>query len=265
MSKRQIGTIVLLILAMVIGAGGFIYISTIIHKSNQILSELEGRPVDMVDHDEDDGSGLDPELFLQQCETSGNEVVELQKKYAESVKSIDGLEGSELENTLNQQKELVASTKTHFKDEVTMPPMWYEGNNYDITVNWSFEKNYLFDKSSVKSLWICRDEANRILAYATAVFDARDCLFDKFQLVTTSYGNSKIGVTMQNGATESGVYDKLESEKYANSIKDMAEKNNVGPSHTLTEKEKHDKADAFDARDALREEYEKEQSKGGDK
>lgn len=265
MLKRNIVALVCLALSAVIGAGSFVYVSTLKHKTNTIHAELAEQQgnVDVMDEDEEDVSGLNPEDFLKAATESGNQVIDLQAQYAKSAKSVATLEGDALDKALLEQKELVAETKTHFKEGVSMPPLWYEGNNYNMTATWSFADNYEFTKSSVDCLWICKDEENRILAYATAVYDARIDLFDKLKITTTSYGHSKMGVTLENGVTESGAYDDKVTKEYTDSIQDMANQNNVGPSHSLTEEEKSDRADAFSAREQLREEYEKQQSKGG--
>lgn len=265
MLKRNIFATVFLVLGVLAFAGSALYGTVIRHKADAILAELENeKDMALVEDDDPDVNAepLNPEDFLKAAQDAGSALCEIQKTYAKSIQSMDGLEGDALDEVLVEQKTFMADMKGYFKENVSMPPIWYEGNNYDMTASWVFTENYKFDKSSVDCLWLCKDEGGQIVAYATGKFDGRAGLFSGIDIQTTGYGNSKMGVTLQNERTEDEIYNNGVSSDYVDSILDMAGQNDVEATKSLTPEQEQDKADAYSQREALYEEWLKENGGG---
>lgn len=256
MNGRKVVTLVCLCLSVALGVGSAVYIKSVKSKADAIYEELaaqEPEETEVVD----ETTELDPSEFLAAAEKSGQEIVEIQTKYLATVKDIE--DDSKRDAAMAEQKTLIADLKTHFKDNAYAGICWYAANDYYGGVTWTFETNYVFAKSSVNCQWTCRDTEGNVMAYVTAKYDANAGLFGDAKIVTTSYGFTKMSVTLQNDLTEEDMYNQnlgIDAEEYASSIFDMVNQNNVGATSALSEEDEANKADAYSAREKLRQEYE---------
>lgn len=201
--------------------------------------------------------------ILEKCKTSGDVVAESVNMYAAKILEGTATEDVEQQEKIKKERQAVLSKlRAQFVEDAEVVGSWYEGNSYDnMTAVWQFEQNYTFDATKIEGLWTCRDEKNKILAYAKAVYDVRNEIFKKPVITVTSYGNAKAAVTMEGGVTPESVYGYIFSEdvqKSVSNIFDAAQNNKVEPGRTMTEEEEKAKEDAFSARDQLKEQWEKE-------
>lgn len=257
MTKRNIITLCLFALGIVVAAVGMKYVKDLKSQADAIYAEISGDEEDTSDTEETTFS-VEPEEFLAQITENGNAVIALQNQYEENLGKMLTSEGEDLDAILEEQETAISDMQTYFKENASGVQGWYTGNGYNVNGTWQFASNYTFTYSVVDCLWTCVDEdTGNLLCYVKATYDVNTGLFGSATIQITNYGYEKSAATLPDGVSESDVYgdSSVDYENYAQGILDMIESNNVGQSSQLTEEQASDLSDAYSARDALQQQY----------
>lgn len=139
----------------------------------ELTSQLNGLSNDSTETVED------VQLKLTSAADAGTKVASLQNLYLDA----DEAECTELAKNMDIY---LAS------DSANARVAWYAYDISDVSYTWSFESTYTFDSDSIPVVWTCRTDDNVLLAYATAVYDAKSERFGTLEYHMTTKGASLI-------------------------------------------------------------------------
>lgn len=188
-----------LVVVMVLG-GLFLILNTYIGQSsfdNEYATNkkmIEQLRIDIDDINGQDIIGKEDTIdVLVSAKTAGEAVSSLQNEYVTIPTSTD---------STNIQAHADKLSKYFDESAQVGRQPWYKNKG----ATWSFQSSYDFVGTTSNVLWLCHSESGELLAYATAVYDAKGDVFKNVVYKNTVTGNARVSATVEN---EAKYYDSM--------------------------------------------------------